>query len=508
MIERFFGVFCETVSHVIVSPSSRGGVLSARAATTGKMDSEPIDGGCRGRSFEENMHPALGRLAYTAATIALGEQRVFAYLREARGVRRLGTQALLDRQSSKLHELLTWLAREHPYYGTFVHARPSEGSVPALDRLHELPLLEKDVLQRDAERLITPDYKGRRISKSTGGSTGSPVRVVKDADGIAREMAASWAAMEDYGIGIGDRSVRFWGTPLKRSRRFRFWLTDMAMNRKRLSAFDLDPSDFERYWNTCRRFKPRWFYGYASLIHMFAEWIRDAGFDGKAIGLKAIVPTSEPLNPGQREVIRDVFGAQVFDEYGCGEVGAMAYACKLGRLHVVTENVVLEVLDEQLRPVEPGETGEVVVTDLTNHAMPLIRYRLGDRAVQGSTCECGNGFPVIERVLGRIHDVVYTPAGRRWHGEKIDYLMSQLYGEIGGFRQYQVVQDSASHLEIRLVTDDEIPNALKATIQDYVRDRLDGMTTTVVAVTRIERAASGKIRVVRNDWLPHGRQPH
>jgi hypothetical protein len=111
-------------------------------------------------------------------------------------------------------------------------------------------------------------------------------------------------------------------------------------------------------------------------------------------------------------------------------------------------------------------------------------------------------------VLGRIHDVVYTPAGRRWHGEKLDYLMSQLYGEFGGFRQYQVVQYSADALRFRLVADDEVSPELKQRIVDYVAERLDGMKADVVRVDRIERAASGKMRLVRNDWLPQSLQPH
>jgi phenylacetate-CoA ligase len=157
--------------------------------------------------------------------------------------------------------------------------------------------------------------------------------------------------------------------------------------------------------------------------------------------------------------------------------------------------------------MEPGETGELVLTDLTNHAMPLIRYRLGDRAVPSAGCECGLGFPAIDRIMGRIHDVVFTPAGRRWHGEKLDYLMSQLYADPGGFRQYQVVQHTATDLLVRLVADDEIATELESRIVEYVAERLDGMRAEVVRVDHIERAPSGKIRLVRNDWLPQV-QPH
>jgi hypothetical protein len=85
--------------------------------------------------------------------------------------------------------------------------------------------------------------------------------------------------------------------------------------------------------------------------------------------------------------------------------------------------------------------------------------------------------------------------------------MSQLYADPGGFRQYQVVQHTATDLLVRLVADDEIPADLERRIVEYVAERLDGMRAEVVRVDHIERAPSGKMRLVRNDWLPHV-QPH
>jgi phenylacetate-CoA ligase len=452
------------------------------------------------------MNRLLGRIAYAAAVSALGEQRVFRYLREARRVHRMSADELAARQRSALRDILRWASRNNDYYGPLLGTVADD--VDPLRVLPDLPLLDKRTLQERGQQLRSAGFHGRTVQKSTGGSTGAPIRIIKDADGVAREMATTWAALETYGIRLGDRSARFWGTPLTSKRRLRFRLTDLAMNRIRLSAFDLDDADLRAYWRRCLAFRPVWLYGYASLIHLFAEWIERNGEDGMRLRLRAVVPTSEPLNDRQRTDIERVFGAPVYNEYGCGEVGAMAYACARGRLHIMTENVLVECLDEEQRPVHAGEIGELVVTDLTNRAMPLLRYRLGDRAVMGSGCTCGRGFPVIEQVMGRIHDVVYTPAGRRWHGEKLDYLMSQLYGEHGGFRQYQVVQHTAHDLLIRLVADEAIPSALERRIVEYVSEQLDGMRAQVVRVDSIERAPSGKIRVVRNDWLPHGVQPH
>lgn len=438
---------------------------------------------------------------YRAATLARGEGAVFRYLEEMRRVQHLPAEELERRQDRRLAELLVLAARSSPFHRGRWGVLPPIHDGNAREVLRTLPLLAKNDLQQNRDEMCCVPRPGRTTDKTTGGSTAQPVRVTKTSDGLAREMAASWMALEWSGIRMGDRAVRFWGTPLTRKRRIRFALADLAMNRIRLSAFDLDDEDLARYWERCLRFRPTWFYGYASLIDLFAEYVEQRGLDGRRLGLRAVVPTSEPLSERQRERIRRVFGAPIQNEYGCGEVGAIAYECGEGSLHVMTETVLVEVLTPDGREAEPGETGELVVTDLTNHAMPLVRYQVGDFAVQGGPCACGRPFPTLREIRGRIHDVVYTPTGRRWHGEKLDYLMVSLYGEVGGFRQYQVVQDGPDSLEVRLVTDGEVSPELEQRIAAYVRDRLDGMRTRVRRVDRVERAPSGKLRVVRNDWL-------
>lgn len=419
------------------------------------------------------------------------------YLAELQRLEQAPPEQVLSHQTEKLRRLLNFAATNVDHYrAAWADSMGSGDDLRLL--LSSLPLLEKRTLQQNPQQLHG-DLKARTIGKSTGGSTGEPVRLLKTADGVAMERAVTWLGMGWFGIQLGDRGVRFWGTPLRPSRRIAFRLADLAMNRIRLSAFDLEESDLADYYDRIRRFQPVWFYGYATLIDLMAEWIEETGRDGTRLGLRAIVPTSEPLSQVQRDRVSRVFGAPIQNEYGCGEVGAIAYECERGLLHIMTESVLVEVLRDDGTPAAVGETGEVVVTDLNNYAMPLIRYRMGDRAVAGGSCSCGRPFPTLERVAGRIHDVVYTPGGRRWHGEKIDYLMSSIHQELFAFRRYQVVQKEPDLLEVRLVAEVPIPEEVATRIAHYVRDRLDGMRTEVHRVEQIDRGASGKLRLVRND---------
>ena len=440
------------------------------------------------------------RIVYPGVVYARGEQAVFSALREMRQTETLSTAELLRRQETKLASVLNRAATNSRYYR---ERWPELGRIhpdDAMSALQQLPFVTKRVLQTQPSEILT-GWRGRTTSKTTGGSTGEPVQVVKNSTGLGREMAASWMAYGWLGIEMGDRAVRFWGNPLTRKKRLRFRAADFAMHRIRFSAFEIDDSDMERHWARCLAFRPQWFYGYTNVLEMFAEFVKRKGLNASLLPLKGIVTTAEPLSLGQKELLESVFGAPVQNEYGCGEVGPVAYSCEQGKLHIMSENVVVEILTARGKQAAPGDSGEVVVTDLTNYAMPLIRYRLGDYGIRAEGCTCGRGFPVLEKIWGRVYDAVYTPAGRRWHGEKVKYLIMQLHSEGVEIQQFQVVQDGPGTLDIALVTETPIDVATEERIAAYIRTELDGMEARVRRVRAVERSPSGKMRLVRNDWL-------
>ena len=450
------------------------------------------------------MNPWLHRtLIHRPALRWRGEQATWRMIREKRMLERASPAELRRHVGARVLRLLAH-AREHSAFyaahwtGLAITGTPDD----ALAVLRTLPFVAKRELQEHSAEMRAA-FTGEKVwQKSTGGSTAEPVTLWKNATGMAEERAATWAALSWAGIAPSDKVARFWSTPLTAASRRKFMLADIAMNRIRLSAFELDDAALERHWNDCLRFRPTWLYGYSSMIDLLAGWIEEHGRDGRTLGLRAVVPTSEPLYDAQRERMARVFGCAVENEYGCGEVGAIAYSCEHAQLHVMADNVVCEVLGDDDTPARPGETGEVVITDLSNFAMPLVRYRMGDRAEVGDPCACGRSFPVLRRVVGRTYDEVFTPSGRRWNGWQLHYFLSTLMGQRGGFRQYQVVQVGAALLDVRLVAHEMPTDETVCAIRDYVREQLDGMEATVRCVDGVERSRSGKLRVVRNDWRP------
>ena len=166
--------------------------------------------------------------------------------------------------------------------------------------------------------------------------------------------------------------------------------------------------------------------------------------------LRTILAIGETLTEEARGHIESGFGVPVKTTYSCVEAGYLASPCPAGHgLHVHSENVLLEVLDEQGQPCRPGQTGQVVLTTLHNFLTPLLRYRILDAATLGpERCPCGRGLPLLARVEGKRRPV---PTGRR--PAQGLWFPGPAGCKLGGYQQHQIIQQSADRLTVRLVPD-------------------------------------------------------
>jgi len=206
-----------------------------------------------------------------------------------------------------------------------------------------------------------------------------------------------------------------------------------------------------------------------------------------------VISAAMTLHDWQRGVIEEAFGQPVTNRYGCEEVSLIACECEEHRgLHLNSDSVYCEVVPDNRLSGGP-KAGRLLVTDLTNRAMPLIRYQVGDVVIPSErTCPCGRGLPLIESVVGREADYVLTPTGALISGIS---LTDHFATEIRGASQVQIVQEKLTFLRLRMVPGEGFGPDSHQQIETLVRNTFGPqMRYEVELVDAIPQESSGKYR--------------
>ena len=325
------------------------------------------------------------------------------------------------------------------------------GPIAKLSDLSALQPISKADLQNYGSTMISSSYRNEDLIKdASGGSTGKPTIFYKDperhnlrrADQIRHDRWTGW--------NIGDRNALIWGARQdlidERSIRERF--VERYLHRLcSLDAFELSDEKMRTYTDRLIAFQPVMILGYASVLDRFATFLLESG-KGRKIKPLGIISSAESLTNEMRERIQKAFGCLVLNRYGSREAGLIASECGSGAgLHINADNLLVEILHDG-QPVNPGERGEVVITDFWNFGMPLIRYNMGDRAIAATEeCNCGRGLPLMGSIEGRTSDFLTAADGTQIHGE----FFTHLFYDEPSVSQFQLIQESMSKVTIKVV---------------------------------------------------------
>lgn len=360
-----------------------------------------------------------------------------------------------------------------------------------LGDLSLLPLVSKQDIRPDPRRFLS-SRAGRVHSYLTSGSTGTPLAVFMSSSTQRRWQALYEARCRNWaGVNRRMRRAMIGGRPVvpTASAREPFWRVNWAEGQLYLSAFHISPATTKLYLGALDDFGPDYLVGYASAWFILARFAQELGLRTKPV--KAVLTSSEKLEPNMRRTLESVFGGPVFDAYSGVEACCLASECEQHRLHLSPDAGIVEILDDFGKPVPAGQAGEIVATGLVNTDQPLIRYRTGDVAVLSEEpCPCGRSMPVLASLEGRVEDVVTGPDGRetvRFHG---------LYLGLQGVVEGQVVQESLNRIVVRVVPSKGFGEREAQEITNRVRARVGDVSVQVVSVDRIERTAAGKFRAV------------
>ena len=428
-------------------------------------------------------------LLYYPATLLRGEF-VALYLHGYRDRQFWDEKKIKEWQVSHALRLIEYARRNSDFYADRLSNLDIDSS-SFWDVFNQIPTTSKSDLIKSQTTMTT--CSGRFVSsKTTGGSTGEPVTLWKNANALARERAATWRSYEWAGVTIGDPQGRFWGVPSGAGESFGAKLIDFLSNRKRVSAFELSDQKLKEYYDTLKKFAPKYLYGYVSVLELFANFVIENKLS-RLKSVKSVISTSEVLTDSSRHLISQAFGVPVFNEYGCGEVGSIAHECSHGSMHIVADNLIVEV-DSQ------SDAGEIIVTDLFNYAQPLIRYKLGDFAsLSSNACSCGIKLPVLKGVHGRAYDLIHLSSGEKVHPEALMYVFEGIQSRTSAFDKFQILQCSIDSFLVRVVKNSTWNPGVEASLIQSLKKVLgENAGLKIDYVSTIERERSGKMRVVKS----------
>jgi len=409
---------------------------------------------------------------------------------------------IMELQSQRLQTLVTHAYETVPYYQRVFDERqlkPQHIQTPG--DLAKLPELTKALMRGNFAHLLARGLRRNELlRRSTGGSTGEPLDFYRTKSdffgwGSAAELRAyGWAGYE-----LGEKCAVVWERYPYASAKDRV-LRPLRHRLQRIvgiNAVGMSPETLPSYARSLERLQGGFIRGYPTAIYTLARFVESQG--NLTVRPRAIITSGEDLYDFQRGLFSKVFGCQTFSHYGSNEAHAIASECpEHSGYHISAENVIVEIVDDEGRPVPVGKEGRILVTNLHSLAMPFLRYDTGDAGILSSNvCPCGRGLPMLATMNGRTADVIVTASGKSIPGVALAWnFLASL-----GIEQFQIVQDSYDKVTVRLVLDRE-------SRQESIQGRVDTVLSefgsilgaefhiAVDVVDEIDPSPSGKRRFV------------
>lgn len=397
-------------------------------------------------------------------------------------------------QAARLRRMLLHATQKVPFYRGWLSGRDIESIRPGdMEALQAIPITEKSSLREQPTAFMNEGRieKGA-IAWNTSGTTGSPMSYYYSRNAVSRQYAFVERYREEAGVNRRLRRAQFTGKLIAgQDDDKRVWRFDVANNCLLFSTVHLHPNRLGDYLDALRRFEPAYISGYPSAIALLAQEALASRKD--RIRLRAALTSAETLLDTQRSVIERAFGARVHDQYGQTEMQSFWFECRYGQMHAHPLFGITEILRPDGKPCEAGETGDVVLTGFLNSAMPLLRYRVGDRAAWSpeQACACGRQMQVIASLEGRKDDYIFS-----YERGLIGRMDPALKG-ITGIRECQFVQDDPASLRIVFVAEEGLSAGDIERFRGNLRRRLgESINLCFEQVNSIPRGPNGKFRSV------------
>lgn len=392
-------------------------------------------------------------------------------------------------QTEALMRIVNHAYETVPYYrSVFDEKGLKPHHINSLDDLSLLPILTKDNIRDNyPDRILSSSIDWDECSpRMTSGSSGKKLEVVLDLKGASLYRLMQFRQLLDFGYKPWDKIAYIRYSPP---------VTKIAWQTLKLFRRSYIPLEWspEQQASEILRIKPHVINAYPSVLYLLAKAIGPK--QGKNLRLKFLMSNSELLTDHARQIIQDIFGCKVYDDYSCLEFSAIGFECPMQNLHIASDNVVIEILDREGNRLPPGEPGRIVATALNNYSMPYIRYEIGDMGVLGDQkCSCGRNFPVLSSIIGRCDDFIAMPSGELIDPQTVVFQI-EVIKEV---KEFRVTQQKDYSLKVQIIPEPGVDfQLIRRAIDGKLKSILNGaVDVDIDMVSVLERGATGKHRSI------------
>jgi phenylacetate-CoA ligase len=388
-----------------------------------------------------------------------------------------------------------------PYYRRLLDAAGWDPRADfGFDDFARLPVLERGAVREHGREMLARDVPAAQLREdATGGSGGEPTRVWRGPGDRGWSESGPEYFMRRLGLPPGISTGLLWGhhlDPVASDRwadRLRDWMEDQRW----FECLRLSPEALAAHHARLQAWRPACVVAYAGALDALAEHVGRCGPPPRYPG-RAFVTGAEKLLPHHRERVEAVFGRPVHERYGSRDVGLVGFQTDPAR----TLDFEVDWANLLVEPETSGGTASLLVTRLHADGMPMLRYRIGDRARFADDARPGWPAFVLHEVVGRETDRLWLPAGGWVDGLMLPHLMKD-----HPVRTFQVAQAADYSVTVRVVPLAGFTETTRERIRRAVADSLRGVPVAVQAVDEIAPTRSGKGRPVVSDAAPAGSAP-
>lgn len=407
----------------------------------------------------------------------------------------LDEKLITSMQQSKLVLLLRHAYQHVPYYQKLLSEAgviDSDGNI-LLQHFEKIPILERGFFQSNFNQLQSDDLSERKYYENwSGGSTGEPIRLIQDKDYFDWNQAIKILFDQWSGRGLVDKQIILWASERDLMVGKESWKTYMGRwmrNERWWNTHRMSEKCLQAYADELNQFRPVQILAYVESLYELARFSEERQLS--IYSPTAIMTTASMLYPHMRQTIERVFQAPIFNRYGSREIGAIACECDNHKgLHISAFTHYVEILRPDGTPARSGEQGELVITCLTNYAMPIIRYRIGDTAQwEEQHCTCGRALPMLKEITGRVTDLFIKKNGELVDGRLFVFLL----GKVSFVKKFQIVQEEMDDIYIYIV-----PHEKRTVSQVAYQEELQETSNKI----RILMGESCQIRIQFVDEIP------